>query len=97
MKVIRCAACGHCVYKEFPRCPSCGKKSLVFQHSYETSGAAYNQMMRTREVGGSNPLVSLAVVTLLVTGLSYVLFTWMYPAQPITPSSAPKAIAQATK
>lgn len=98
MKVIRCSACGHCVYKEFPRCPACGKKSLVFQHSYESSGAAYNQIMRSRETAaGSNPVISLGVVTLLVTGLSYLLFTWMFPSQPLTQLSAPKAIASATK
>ena len=97
MKVIRCASCGHTVYKEFPRCPVCGKKSLVFQHSYETSGRAYRDLMTTREAVGSNPLVSLAVVTLLVTGLSYLLFTWMFPQQSLLPFTAPKAIASSTK
>ena len=97
MKVIRCASCGHTVYKEFPRCPSCGKKSLVFQHSYETSGALYRDLMRNHDAGGSNPVVSLAVVTLLVTGLSYLLFTWMFPQQSLLPFNTPKTIASTTK
>jgi uncharacterized protein (DUF983 family) len=97
VKVIRCTACGHTVYKELPRCPSCGRKSLVFQHTYETSGAIYDDIMRNHETHGSNPVTSMIVVTLLITGLSYLMFTWMFPQHIVMPVGTPKAIASSTK
>lgn len=79
MKKLTCTACGLTTSKDLPRCPACGRKSLVFNHTFESNILPYHRMINGSEGAGSHPVVHMLTVTALITVLSGVLFRFMFP------------------
>ena len=80
MRVVKCSSCGFAAARELPRCPNCRQKTLVFHHTFDTSGHVLYNLVRTREYAqGSHPAVSLLTLTFFALGMSYVLHSWMFP------------------